>query len=136
MRTKDPKFQRLQSLEVLRDLPQRQLRQLAPTVDEVTLDSGDVLIHQGQLNRHAYFIVDGSVGIDVDGQRVAVVTAGSIVGERSALERGLANATVTVLEPSRVMAVEHRVLLGAASQADDFGARLHALAEARTNEAA
>lgn len=132
----DPKFQLLASVDVLRDLPRRRLRQLAALVDEVTIDAGEVLIRQGQLNRHAYFVQSGSMGIDVDGERVATVVAGSIVGERTAIQHGLANATVTSLERSLVFAVDHRVLLGTASRDADFARLLRDLADDRTNRAA
>lgn len=136
MRTTDPKFEFLRSFDVLADLPDRQLRDLALRVDEVELPSGETLIHEGQLNRHAYFVGSGLLEIDVDGNSVATVGAGSIVGERSAIEREVANATVTVVEPGRVFAIDHRVLLGAASLTEAFGDHLQDLATERTNRAA
>lgn len=136
MRIRDPKLRALQSIEVLRDLPLRRLRALVSMVDEVVLDAGTVIIRQDQLNRHAYFIESGSVGIDVDGERVATVTGGSIVGERTAIDHGTANATVVTTEPTRVFALDHRALLGTAATNDAFGALLHDLAAGRTNVAA
>lgn len=136
MRSKDQKLGALRSIEVLRDLPARRLRRLVPLVDEVHVEPGTVLIHQGLLNRHAYFLESGAVGIDVDGERVAVVHAGSIVGERTAIDHGLANATVTAIEPTKVFAVDHRALLGTAAGDDAFEATLRDLARARTNQAA
>ena len=132
----NPRVDDLRSIEVLRDLPARRLRRLSALVDEVTLDPGTVLIHQGELNRHAYFIRAGAVGIDVDGERVATVSAGSIVGERTAIAHGLANATVTAVEPTTVFAVDHRVLLGTAAEDDEFHGLLRDLAAVRTNQAA
>lgn len=136
MRTTDPKFEFLRSLDVLGDLPDRQLKDLALRVDEVELPAGEVLIRQGQLNRHAYLVGSGLLEIAVSGRSVATVGAGSIVGERSAIEHELANATVTVVEPARVFAVDHRVLLGAANLTEAFGDHLQHLAEERTNQAA
>ncbi|MGK2928837.1 MAG: cyclic nucleotide-binding domain-containing protein [Acidimicrobiales bacterium] len=136
MRTKDHKLDALRSIEVLRDLPTRRLRRLVPLVDEVRVEAGTVLIHQGLLNRHAYFLESGSVSIDVDGERVATVHAGSIVGERTAIDHGVANATVTTVEPTTVFAVDHRALLGTAAGDEAFGATIRDLARARTNQAA
>lgn len=136
MRTTDPKFELLRSLDVLADLPGRRVAELVSMVDEVDLEPGEVLIHQGQLNRHAYLVASGLVAVDVGDQRVATVGAGSIVGERSAVNRGLANATVTVVEPTRVLAIEHRALLGAAVRTEAFGEQLQLLADERTNRAA
>ncbi len=136
MRTSDPKFTALQSIEVLRGLSTRQLRDLVPNVDEVTVSAGEILIHEGQLNRHAYFVESGSMNIEIDGEHIATVAAGSIVGERTAIERGPANATVRVRENARVFAIDHRVLLGAASKTASFSSLLRELADTRSNEAA
>jgi CRP-like cAMP-binding protein len=135
MRPKDHKLAALRSIEVLRVLPTRQLRRLVPLVDEVILGPGAVLIRQGDLNRHAYFIQSGSVGIEVDDARVATVGAGSVVGERTAIDHGLANATVTTLEPTTVFAVDHRALLGTAAGTTAFAELLGELASERTNAA-
>ncbi len=136
MRTKDQKLDALRSIEVLRDLPTRRLRRLVPLVDEVRVEAGTVLIHQGLLNRHAYFLASGSVSIEVDGERVATVHAGSIVGERTAIDHGVANATVTTVEPTTVFAVDHRALLGTAAGDEAFDATIRDLARTRTNQAA
>lgn len=136
MRTNDPKVRALQSIDVLRDLSVRQLRTLALHVDEVVVPAGEVLIHEGQLNRHAYFVQSGSMSIEVTGDRIATVTAGSIVGERTAFERGPANATVRVLDDAVVYAIDHRALLGTASTTTEFSELLRGLAGERTNNAA
>ncbi len=136
MRTNDPKLTALRSIDVLRELSSRQLRDLASNVDEVLVTAGEVLIHEGQLNRHAYFVESGSMSIEVGNQRIATVAAGSIVGERTAIERGPANATVRVQSDARVFAIDHRVLLGAASDAAAFADVLHGLVDARSNAAA
>ena len=117
MRITDPKLTALRSIDVLRDLSSRQLRDLASNVDEVMVDAGEILIHEGQLNRHAYFVESGSMSIEVGGEHIATVADGSIVGERTAIERGPANATVRVQAAGRVFAIDHRVLADARSNA-------------------
>lgn len=127
MRSNDPKFTALQAIELLGDLPPKSLDRLAGQVDEILVQPGTVLIRQGQLNRHAYLIASGTVSVDIDGERVATVAPGSIVGERTAIEHGPANATVTVTETARVFAVDHRVLNGTASIDPSFGERIRSL---------
>lgn len=133
--TKNDRLRHLRSIEILSDLPARRLRELSYRLDVVTVAAGTVLIRQGGLNRHAYFVEAGALGIDVDGQRVATVTAGSVVGERSAIDHGPANATVTALEPTTVHVADHRVLLGVAAAEPGFAAVLAGLAADRTNHA-
>jgi CRP-like cAMP-binding protein len=136
MRRNRTLLESLRSIEILRDVPERHLRELVGLVDEVDLAPGTVLIHQGQLNRHAYFIGSGSVRVEVDGSEVATVAQGSIVGERTAIDRGLANATVTTAEPTTVYAVDHRALLGTAANDPGFSELIHDLARGRTQVAA
>lgn len=45
--------------------------------------------------------MDGLLQVDVDGEPVAELGPGAIVGERAILESGLATATVTALSPVR-----------------------------------
>lgn len=132
MRTNDPKFATLQALELLGDLPPKSVDRLVGQVDEITVEPGTVLIHQGQLNRHAYLIAEGTLAVEIDGNRVATVAPGSIVGERTAIEHGTANATVTATERSRVFAVDHRVLNGTAAIDPAFGERIRQLVDERT----
>lgn len=136
MRTKDSRLASLRAIDLLHRLPSRRLRRLAPLLDEVLVPAGTALINQGQLNRHAYFVRSGSLRVDVDGQRVATVSAGSIVGERTALDHGPANATVTALEPTLVYVADHRVLLATAGDDADFDAQLRSLAALRENRPA
>lgn len=117
-------LQALQSVELLRGLPVRKLERLAQLADDVDVAAGEVLIHEGHLNRHAYLVAQGTLVVSVDGTAVATVAAGSIVGERSAVTRELANATVEVVEDARILVIDHRMLLGAAHQMPELKARL------------
>lgn len=135
MRTNDPKFAALQALELLGDLPPKSVDRLVGQVDEITVEAGTVLIRQGQLNRHAYLIAEGTLAVEINGARVATVASGSIVGERTAIEHGPANATVTATERSRVFAVDHRVLNGTASIDPSFGDKIRRLVEDRSTAA-
>ena len=77
-------------------------RNLAPTVmashpDLVKIDEGSKLIEQGQPGSTIYLVVDGMLRVEVDGEEVAELGPGAIVGERAVLEGGIATATVTAM---------------------------------------
>jgi hypothetical protein len=61
----------------------------------VKFDEGATLIEQGQEGATIYLILDGMLGVAVDGKDVAELGPGAIVGERAVLEGGKATATVT-----------------------------------------
>lgn len=75
--------------------------------DLVGLEEGSTLIEQGQPGSFIYLILDGMVRVDVDGEEVAELGPGAIVGERAILESGTATATVstvTTVQAARIPA--------------------------------
>jgi CRP-like cAMP-binding protein len=60
----------------------------------VRLDDGSALTQQGQPGGAIYLILDGMLRVIVDGEEVAELGPGAIVGERAVLEGGMATATV------------------------------------------
>jgi len=73
-----------------------------PQIDN--LAAGSELVRQGTAGDTLYLLLDGVLGVDVDGTRIAEVGPGAIVGERSVLEGGLRTATLTALTAVRVAA--------------------------------
>ena len=67
----------------------------------VKVAEGDRLIEQGKPGSAIYLILDGMLQVDVDGEVVAELGPGAIVGERAILETGHATATVTAMTPVR-----------------------------------
>ncbi len=64
--------------------------------------SGAVLMEQGEAGDELYLVLDGVFKIEVDGDRVAEVGPGAVVGERATLEGGRRSATVRALTNCRV----------------------------------
>ena len=71
----------------------------------VPFAESDVIIEQGQPGGPIYLILDGLAHVDVDGEGVAELGPGAIIGERSVLEGGLATATVTATTAVRTAKV-------------------------------
>ncbi len=61
-----------------------------------------VLMEQGEAGDELYLVLDGVLEIEVDGERVAEVGPGAVVGERAILEGGRRSATVRALTECRV----------------------------------
>lgn len=127
MRGIDPKFAVLRSLLLFDGVPRRRLRDLQARVDEVDLAEGTVLIEQGQLNRYAYVVVSGALSVRMDDTRVATVGSGEIVGERAALTHEPANATVVADAPTQVLVIDHRALVGLATEVPVLLGKLRSL---------
>jgi hypothetical protein len=69
------------------------------------LDAGDVLVEQGDEGSDVYLLLDGVLGVEVDGESVAEMGPGTMLGERSSLEGGKRTATLRALTKARVAVV-------------------------------
>jgi Cyclic nucleotide-binding domain len=66
------------------------------------LDEGKVLTAQGDESTSIYLLLDGILSVEVDGEPVAEVGPGALLGERSVLEGGRRTATLRAVTPVKV----------------------------------
>jgi hypothetical protein len=71
----------------------------------VSVEEGAALITQGQTGGSIFLVLDGMLRVSVDGEEMAELGPGAIVGERAVLEGGLATATVTAITPVRAASI-------------------------------
>ena len=69
------------------------------------LGEGEVLVTQGAEGDELYLLLDGVLGVEVDGEQVAEMGPGTMVGERASLEGGARTATLRALTPIRVVVI-------------------------------
>jgi Cyclic nucleotide-binding domain len=69
------------------------------------LGEGDILVEQGDPGDELFLLVDGVLAVVVDGEEVAEIGPGAIVGERASLEGGKRTATLTARTACRVAVV-------------------------------
>ena len=70
-----------------------------------TLDAGATLTTQGEAATDVYLVLDGVFAVEIDGEGVAEIGPGAVVGERAALEGGLRTATLRAQTRARVAAI-------------------------------
>ena len=63
------------------------------------LDEGDALTTQGEPATDVFLVLDGMLSVAVDGEILAELGPGAIVGERAALERGVRTSTLRATTP-------------------------------------
>jgi hypothetical protein len=66
------------------------------------LDEGEMLVEQGSEGTDLYLLLDGVLVVEVDGERIAEMGPGTMLGERASLEGGVRTATLRALTPCRV----------------------------------
>jgi hypothetical protein len=63
-----------------------------PAVERIK--PGAVLVQQGTTGDHIYLLLDGVLTVEVDGEPLAELGPGAVVGERAALEGGVRTASL------------------------------------------
>lgn len=66
------------------------------------LKEGAPLVKQGDPGNELFLLLDGVLSVDVDGEQVAELGPGAIVGELATLGQGTRTATLTAVTPARV----------------------------------
>jgi hypothetical protein len=94
-----------------------------PDIRRVPADQA--LVRQGEPGTELFVLLDGVVAIDVNGEPVAEIGPGAVLGERAAIEGGMRTSTIRTVTPCRVA-------VAAADQVDP--ARLAELAEGHRRE--
>ena len=71
-----------------------------------TLEPDETLVEQGARgDDELYLVLDGVLAVDVDGEDVAEIGPGAIVGERALLEGGLRTATLRARTRCRIAVI-------------------------------
>ena len=55
-----------------------------------TLEEGETLVEQGAEGADLFLLLDGVLGVEVEGEQIAEMGPGTMLGERAALEGGVA----------------------------------------------
>jgi hypothetical protein len=63
---------------------------------------GTILVEQGETGDELFLVLDGLLSVEVDGEPLAEVGPGAILGERAVLEGGQRTATLRAATPCRV----------------------------------
>jgi CRP-like cAMP-binding protein len=69
------------------------------------LEAGEMLVRQGDEGQELFLLLDGLLEVEVDGDIVAQVGPGAILGERALLEGGKRTSTLHAATPVRVAVV-------------------------------
>jgi CRP-like cAMP-binding protein len=70
-----------------------------------TLEPDEMLVEQGAPGDELYLVLDGVLGVEIDGEEVAEIGPGAIVGEKALLEGGARTATLTARTTCRVAVI-------------------------------
>ena len=92
---------RLARLPLFGELDAYDLGHVAGWLRDVELAPGDILIRQGAMPDDVYVLEDGTVEVTRDGERIATLSAGDVVGEIALVDPQRRTATVQAATPVR-----------------------------------
>jgi len=69
------------------------------------LEPDETLVDQGAPGDELYLVLDGVLGVEVDGEEIAEIGPGAIVGEKALLEGGTRTATLRAQTRGRIAVI-------------------------------
>jgi CRP/FNR family cyclic AMP-dependent transcriptional regulator len=103
----DSKLERLQAAPLFANCDRKGLKDLERVIDAVEVKEGAELFRQGRREHFAYVVESGIAEVVIDGEVVAEIPPGEMIGEIALLVHGPASATVTAKTPMSLLVIPH-----------------------------
>jgi CRP/FNR family transcriptional regulator, cyclic AMP receptor protein len=98
---------RLTAIPIFSQLSPEEARRLATFATETSIAEGQILLKQGDYSTELIAIEEGTADVLRDGQKVASLGDGDLIGEMGLIEHAPRNADVIATSPMRVMKLTH-----------------------------
>jgi CRP-like cAMP-binding protein len=98
---------RLTAIPIFSHLSPEEARRLATYATETSLAEGQILMKQGDYSVELIAIEEGTADVLRDGEKIASLGKGDLIGEMGLLERKPRNADVIATSPMRVLKLTH-----------------------------
>ncbi|MFN2615523.1 MAG: cyclic nucleotide-binding domain-containing protein [Thermoleophilaceae bacterium] len=122
---------RLKKIDVFSSLSDEELQQLAGIAEESRIEEGETIVRAGTWPYQLFAIEEGSAEVRRDGESVAELGAGDVVGETGVVNRGLRNADVVATGPVQVVYFTHSQVKQMRREMPELGERLESIAAER-----
>lgn len=120
----DSYLQHLAQVPLFAHCTVKDLQKIAKVSTEMNFPAGTVLVEQGQAGREAFIIVSGQATVTRNGQKVATLGPGDVIGQYSLFDHGPRTATVTADNEVDVLVLSSAEFRGCV---DEVPAVAHAL---------
>jgi CRP/FNR family transcriptional regulator, cyclic AMP receptor protein len=104
---RDEYLQQLASVPLFSKCTKKQLQEIGEVTTALDFPAGEVLARQGEVGFEMFILLDGTASVTRDGQRVATLTAGDVVGELAVITGHPRNATVVAETELRILDFTH-----------------------------
>ena len=126
---RDAWLNHLAQVPLFADCSKKQLQSVAAASIELTIDTGKVLVREGEAGHEAFVIMEGSATVSRKGETIAQLGVGDVVGELAPLTGGNRTATVVADTPMELLVIGQREFAGLLDEVPGLAVRvLHNLA--------
>jgi CRP-like cAMP-binding protein len=98
---------RLKEIQIFSHLSEEEANRLAAFATETSVAEGQILMKQGDYSTELIAIQEGSADVIQDGEKIASLKEGDVIGEMGLIDREPRNADVIATSPMRVMKLTH-----------------------------
>ena len=98
---------RLTAIPLFSDLSPEEAKRLSAFATETSVAEGQLLMKQGDYSTELIAIEEGTAEVVRDGEKIASLKEGDLIGEMGLLEREPRNADVVATSPMRVIKLTH-----------------------------
>jgi CRP-like cAMP-binding protein len=98
---------RLKAISIFSHLSDEEAKRLATYATETSVAEGQILMKQGDYSVELILIEEGTADVMRNGEKLASLKEGAIIGEMGLFERRLRNADVIATSPMRVVKLTH-----------------------------
>src|SRR5947209_3296506 len=98
---------RLTAIPIFSELSPEEAKRLAAFATETSAAEGQLLMKEGDYSVELIAIEEGTADVVQDGQKIATVGRGDLIGEMGLLERKPRNADVIASSPMRLIKLTH-----------------------------
>jgi CRP/FNR family transcriptional regulator, cyclic AMP receptor protein len=98
---------RLTAIPLFSQLSDEESKRLAAFATETSIAEGQILMKQGDYSTELIAIEEGTADVLRDGNKIASLKEGDLIGEMGLLEREPRNADVIATSPMRVIKLTH-----------------------------
>ena len=127
-------IERLRRLPLFGELDHFDLSQLARWVREVDLPDGELIVEQGAMPHELFVIEEGAAQVVRDGEPIATLGPGDVVGEMALLKLERRWASVVALGHVRAVALDADDLAAMSEQMPELVERLRETVARRERE--
>jgi CRP-like cAMP-binding protein len=128
--------QRLAAIPLFATLPEAELARVASCAGERTVDTGEMLVTEGEFGHCLFAIESGTADVTRDGNAIRTLEPGDVIGEVAVLAAGRRSASVVATSPMRLITFFKRDVWALENDAPEAARRLRELIATRTMPAA